>query len=330
MVSTIVPEASQNESKHARPLPAGLGSAVDHPLRRSGEGPRPLSRSRRRSGAFVEPDLAEVVLEGRVHAVVLHRRRRMVVELAPVGLHDDARNPAGSARSPSSGPCASRHRRSTALRRSWRRGPGWNRRPRSRPRRCGRRSPRPGCRAAACSSWSWSTDTWSSRSRRSSPGSTVRFTLMPASRSWAAMASPVFLCQSSSTVISSCSKSAWPASAISAFALAGSRATFGSSTYSGWIGQTWWFSASVAGIAVAELEHDGVVDGELQRLADLLVVIGLVVDVGARHDGRGGHHFRLVQRRARRGSSHSRPRSRGWCATSPASKAETIADGSVP
>ena len=53
------------------------------------------------------------------------------------------------------------------------------------------------------------------------PGSTVRFTLMPASRSWAAIASPVFLCQSSSTVISSCSKSAWPASAISSLALAG-------------------------------------------------------------------------------------------------------------
>ena len=39
-----------------------------------------------------------------------------------------------------------------------------------------------------------------------------------------------------------------------------------------------------AGIAVAELQHDVVVDGELQRLAHLHVVIRLVGDVGARHD----------------------------------------------
>ena len=36
----------------------------------------------------------------------------------------------------------------------------------------------------------------------------MRLTLKPASRSCAAMASPVFFCQSSSIVISSCSKSA--------------------------------------------------------------------------------------------------------------------------
>ena len=48
----------------------------------------------------------------------------------------------------------------------------------------------------------------------------------------------------------------------------------------------------LAGIAVAELQHDRVVDRELQRVAHLLVVIRLVGDVGARHDGRGGHDFR--------------------------------------
>ena len=60
------------------------------------------------------------------------------------------------------------------------------------------------------------------------PGSTVRFTLMPASRNWPAIASPVFFCHSSSTVISSCSKSACPASAISFLAPAASRVFLGS------------------------------------------------------------------------------------------------------
>ncbi len=77
------------------------------------------------------------------------------------------------------------------------------------------------------------------------PGSTVRFTLRPASRICAAMASPVFLCQSSSVVIRSNSKSDWPASSISFLAPAVSRIFLGSSTYSGWIGETWWFSATV-------------------------------------------------------------------------------------
>ncbi len=47
-----------------------------------------------------------------------------------------------------------------------------------------------------------------------------------------------------------------------------------------------------AGIAVAELKHDRIVDRELQCVAHLLVVIGLVGDVGARDDRRSGDDFR--------------------------------------
>ena len=59
----------------------------------------------------------------------------------------------------------------------------------------------------------WDLATALSNSKKVEPGSTVRFTLMPASRNWPAIASPVFFCHSSSTVINSCSKSACPASA---------------------------------------------------------------------------------------------------------------------
>src|SRR5690606_3803267 len=51
------------------------------------QAPLPPSRSSR----LVEPDLAEIVLEGLVHAMVLHGRHRVVVELAPVRLDDDPR-----------------------------------------------------------------------------------------------------------------------------------------------------------------------------------------------------------------------------------------------
>jgi hypothetical protein len=51
----------------------------------------------------------------------------------------------------------------------------------------------------------------------------------------------------------------------------------------------------LAGIAVAERKNGGVVDGELQRLADALVGIGLLLDIGAGHDGVGGQHLRLLQ-----------------------------------
>ena len=76
-------------------------------------------------------------------------------------------------------------------------------------------------------------------------GIKVKRTVLPGSRSCAAMASPVFFCQSSSTVIRSCSKSACPASSRSFFAPSTSRCFFGSSAYSGWIGLTWWFSPTV-------------------------------------------------------------------------------------
>jgi hypothetical protein len=44
--------------------------------------------------------------------------------------------------------------------------------------------------------------------------------------------------------MSSITVSASPASSISATARSGSRSTAGSSAYSGWFGQTWWFSAT--------------------------------------------------------------------------------------
>jgi len=81
------------------------------------------------------------------------------------------------------------------------------------------------------------------------PGRMVRLMLMPASRTWAATASQDAACQASSIEISSNSVSAWPASAISALAPAGSTVRGGSSAYSGWIGQTWWFSATVPRLA---------------------------------------------------------------------------------
>ena len=75
-------------------------------------------------------------------------------------------------------------------------------------------------------------------------GRIVRFTLIPASRSWAATASVVSLRQASSIENSSCSKSAMPASSISALAAAGSTLRGAISAYSGCMGPTWWFSAT--------------------------------------------------------------------------------------
>ena len=50
-----------------------------------------------------------------------------------------------------------------------------------------------------------------------------------------------------------------------------------------------------AGIVVAKLQHDIVVDGELQRVAYPLVIEWLVLDVAADNDGGGRHHFRFYQ-----------------------------------
>ena len=57
-------------------------------------------------------------------------------------------------------------------------------------------------------------------------------------------ASQVAACQESSTEVSSNSKSPKPASTTICRAWAGSCAGGASSAYSGWIGQTWWFSAT--------------------------------------------------------------------------------------
>ena len=47
-----------------------------------------------------------------------------------------------------------------------------------------------------------------------------------------------------------------------------------------------------AGVVVTELQHRRVVDSHLQGLTHLLIVIRLVAEVGAQHDGRRGRRFR--------------------------------------
>ena len=100
------------------------------------------------------------------------------------------------------------------------------------------------------------------------PGRIVRLMLMPASRTWAATASQVPVCQPSSIEISSNSVSAWPASAISAF---------GRRRIDDLRGQFGVFRVDRADVVVfgrgaatgiAKLQHDRVGDRHLDRLAD--------------------------------------------------------------
>src|SRR5262245_39112382 len=65
-----------------------LGGQLYYPCRSNGEGSEPsppIARSR-----LIQPNLAEVGLVSRIHAVVLNLWLDVDVELAPVGLDDDA------------------------------------------------------------------------------------------------------------------------------------------------------------------------------------------------------------------------------------------------
>ena len=98
------------------------------------------------------------------------------------------------------------------------------------------------------------------------PGRTVRSTWMPASRSCAATASALLRRQSSSIDTSSCTKSAIPASSISARAPAGSygmRDTDG--VVLGMHGAHMVVLGGDAASGIAELEDDRVVDGHRER-----------------------------------------------------------------
>ncbi len=129
-------------------------------------------------------------LEGLVHREAVHLSAVVPVELAPVGLDDDARileDLLDVLHHLLALVGVGDRQRLVQLLVEVRIG---HRPSRSRHRRCDRRAPAPGRRADACSTPSSTTDTWSSRSRSVEPGMTVRLILKPASRTCAAITSP--------------------------------------------------------------------------------------------------------------------------------------------
>src|SRR5690606_33242805 len=86
MVSAMTPRRRMMKLSTVSPPPFVFWGCVFHWMRGVR---RPLASFYCNSG--FEPHVVQIDLEGLMHAVVLYLRRRMIDELAPVGLDDDAR-----------------------------------------------------------------------------------------------------------------------------------------------------------------------------------------------------------------------------------------------